>query len=828
MAAIGALRLRNPAPELLDSLDESEWRAMLAWGESARLAIPIARSFTERLPQWVRRHIEQNVADNSARFERIRSDYLAISDALKTAEVEHLVLKGFSLWPDLAEHPRLRLQSDIDLLCPPGSLSAARAAVEALGYRARPGAKVVPYHLPSLNRQTEWKWLGNHFDPEMPVSVELHFSCWDVAGAQLAPAGLDDFWGRRIERKIEDFTFRSLCPADHLAFYSLHLLRHTFAGSASAYNARELARFLHARVNDDEFWNSWNALHDESLRRLQAVCFRLASEWFDCDMHPAVRAEIERLPVSVNKWFEKHSQSPLATWFHANKDGVWLHAALLDGWRSRSEVVLQGLLPTHPPSHYLEGVRPATRAGAPASIFADLHARTKYFDYMASRATHHVRMLPAAITSGLRLWWATRGFERPFWTYLIALIVFDLGMFVFFFLFNLYLLDCGYREDFIGLVTSLFAIGSIAGTIPGGILANRLGLRATQALCYVAVPVLMGLRLFWIARMPQLFLAFFAGAAATITAVCYAPTLAQTTNPRNRAFGFSLVASVLIGLGFAGSMAGAELPALAARIEPWASPARTKQFALLVSCGIMALALWPISRLRLIRPPRPERKMYSLTPFLRRYLPAIAVWSLVTGAFAPFFALYFTQFHHMNLKQIAFIFSSSQLTQVIAILAAPAIFRKLKLVPAIVLMQLATAAMLVVLAMTPGPTAAGIVYVAFSCFLWMSEPGLETLLMNEVPSPERSGASALNMLVICTAQAAAAAAAGAAFVRFGYPAVLCATALIALVAAMVFRFSLGERSGKRSEQGQEAAMHDVRSVVPNAPALLEGEIHGAP
>ena len=61
-------------------------------------------------------------------------------------------------------------------------------------------------------------------------------------------------------------------------------------------------------------------------------------------------------------------------------------------------------------------------------------------------------------------------------------------------------------------------------------------------------------------------------------------------------------------------------------------------------------------------------------------------------------------------------------------------------------------------------------------FQWMSEPGLNTLLMNHVTERERSGASALNYVVAFGAQALAAFAGGALFTRFGYGPALAAAA----------------------------------------------------
>jgi len=174
-----------------------------------------------------------------------------------------------------------------------------------------------------------------------------------------------------------------------------------------------------------------------------------------------------------------------------------------------------------------------------------------------------------------------------------------------------------------------------------------------------------------------------------------------------------------------------------------------------------------------------------------RFLPAIAVWSLVTGAFSPFATVYFAQHLRMPLQHIGAIFSASQLSQVIAILAAPLIFRKFGLVTGIMYTQIATAVALGCLSLVPGAASAALVYVSFMAFQWMSEPGMYSLLMSEVTPAGRTGASALNFLVISVAQAVAALAAGFGFARFGYPAVISVIAGVALMTALLFRLLLG-------------------------------------
>jgi predicted MFS family arabinose efflux permease len=59
--------------------------------------------------------------------------------------------------------------------------------------------------------------------------------------------------------------------------------------------------------------------------------------------------------------------------------------------------------------------------------------------------------------------------------------------------------------------------------------------------------------------------------------------------------------------------------------------------------------------------------------------------------------------------------------------------------------------------------------------------------MDRMAAEERSGAAALNFLVISIAQAVAAAAAGGAYARFSYPPVLAGVAVATAAAAVAFR-----------------------------------------
>jgi MFS family permease len=801
-ALLSALQFRSAHPEALQSLDDPEWHELLQFCDLAHLTFPLGRTCRDVLPDWVRERIEQNASDNAKRFENIKHVYSELAKALDDAQVEYLVIKGFAQYPGYVEDPRLRMQSDIDIYCPSESIFHARDQLLSLGYQPLRGLEHLPKdHLPAMTRKGGWEWRGNAFDPEMPPSVELHFCLWNENNARFTPKGVEDFWPRRIARHLDDISFPALDPIDNFGFSALHALRDLMSGDWVLHRIYEMARFLHTNAANKSFWSQWRELHDDSLRSSEAISFRLAKDWFACDLSEEVEAEMRNLSPGVQQWLDLFNGSPLEGMFRDNKDGVWLHIAQLESSQDKRAVLRNALVPMRMPTVGAPG-QDTTRQGR-RKRFWPSNRHAKYLFYVTSRVVYHAKTLAPTLGHGVRWWLATKNLGREFWTFFATSFFLDFGMSVYFFLFNFYLVDFGFTDKQLGLVTSAMAVGSMAGTIPAGLLAQRFGLRKTLFLCFAMVSSVFALRALTTSEPIQLGLALLAGAALSIWAVCIAPALAQLTTEENRPFGFSLVFSAGIGIAALGGVIGGGLPGWLSRNTASVGIAHTNRIALLISCGITALGMWPLSQLTFRSAPAPEKKARLRNPFLLRFLPVIAIWSLVTGAFSPFFNVYFSQYIGMPMQRIGVVFAVSQLSQVLAILLTPFIFRRFGLVTGIIYTQLATAMALGALAGVRGASTAAFAYVVYMAFQWMSEPGMYTLLMNKMAPSERNGASALNFLVISLSQAFAAAAAGASFTRFGYPAVLIVTAVVALAAAALSRLLLGNASLQISAAASE-------------------------
>ena len=296
----------------------------------------------------------------------------------------------------------------------------------------------------------------------------------------------------------------------------------------------------------------------------------------------------------------------------------------------------------------------------------------RYGAYLSSRLRYHARILPTTVWRGARLWWSTTELGGSFLTFLAAWLLINFGIYIFLLSFTISISSTvGSEKNVLGLMTSAMTFGSVAGTIPAGILAHRAGIRNALLVCLVLISLVSALRLVFTSVAPLLVLAFIAGSVTAILPVVLTPSIAQLTNEKNRAFGFSAVLSSGIALGILGGQVAGRLPGWLMHMSPLTTSLRAKEAALLLACGIIALGSVPVSRLRFVSRPVREQRIYPHNPFLFRFLIAITMWSFAIGGFSPFFNVYFSRYLQTPLKQMGTKYSISHLSQLLAMLAAP-------------------------------------------------------------------------------------------------------------------------------------------------------------
>jgi MFS family permease len=790
-AVFDALQFAAPRFDALSRLTDAEWRQLIDFCHRTQLAIPFALGCRDRLPAWVAEGFDQNLVNNAERWRRLKLVYRQASGAFEAAGLEFVALKGFTHVPAFVADPRLRAQYDLDLLFPRDQVQAALDVALGLGYLPLDESHQPRVdHLPTLIRKTGWEWRGDYFDPELPPALELHFRLWDADMEGFAVPGVEHFWERRQRRTLEDLEFTSLAAIDLPGYASAHALRHLLRGDLRPSHIYEIAYFLEHN-SDADFWRAWRDSHDHPLRRVEAICFAIAQQWFGCRLPAIAQAETEQLPEPVRAWLAAYAHAPVVNLFHPTKDELWLHLSLLDPGYSRLRILRRRLLPLQLPGP----VGAVHLPGAAIDWRIRLRGAWRYWMFLTSRIWRHARVFVPTLGSGAAWGWRRLGVSSQFWSFFAASVYYDFGLFIFFLLFNLYLLKLGYNEAFLGLVSGCMLAGGVAGSVPAGIAIQRLGLRASMIACFTIIPCLAAILAAGLPAPLLLGCAFLYGAVSVLWAVLQSPAVAALTNDRNRGAGFSIVCSSGISIGILGGAVGGRLPGWMARLAPGTSVVAQYRAALWIGCAIVLLGLLPSSKLRLRAPfsPLPQSRRLRRPPAAVIYfLAAAAVWNLGTGAFNPFFSAFFERLH-MPVERIGLVFSLSQLGQALAILAAPLVFRATGLIRGISRMQLLSAAALACLAASGGPGTAALAYGAYMTVQYMSEPGLLTYLMECVPESERSGVSALNFLVASSAQAIAAGLSGLLLRRFGYPPVLMLAAVLCAIAGVLFRLLLGNR-----------------------------------
>jgi hypothetical protein len=362
----------------LQEIVPDEWPPLLDRMDNSQITLPVGVRCRDFLPEAIRERIDRNLARNVQRHERLFEEYCFIAEKLQQDGVPFVMLKGLShAAPRYVDDIRHRPQYDVDLYAPPQFLDPARKALSEAGFAAAIERSGPTDHLPPMIRNRHWRWHGDYYDPELPLTVEIHFRLWDPESEKIAVDYTEQFCERTEVISFRGVEIPVLSPADRVSYAALHLVRHLLRGDVRVYHVYELAHFLHHTCEDDELWMKWRSVQSE--RGLEAVAFRLASEWFGCRIHGVVEEAIRAMPRSVGRWFELFAFSPLAAG-GPNKDELFLHLSLLENARDGYSVLARRLFPV--PSY--------------------LHAR-----HMGVRAGHHARTLLPLARSFLRWKYAT-------------------------------------------------------------------------------------------------------------------------------------------------------------------------------------------------------------------------------------------------------------------------------------------------------------------------------------------------------------------------------------------------------------------------------------
>jgi len=341
-------------------------------------------------------------------------------------------------------------------------------------------------------------------------------------------------------------------------------------------------------------------------------------------------------------------------------------------------------------------------------------------------------------------------------------------------LFNLYLTEGGYREEFIGRCVSMVGLGMGLAALPAGFLSDRIG----RKMCLLIGS--LGLGASYCARSltldPGLLLvaSLSTGVFFSLVTISTSPFLTENSESHVRTFLFSAHFIVVLCAGVVGNLFGGRIPEL---LESWA-PALAPSLLVayrwtLVASGVVVVsAVWPLLSVREVPPEVGEKRPTTSYRDSAKPLTKLSINYFLIGTGAglviPFFNLYFSRRFDCTSGQIGLFYSGSQILTACVALLGPVLARRFGALRTITVLQLASLPFLVTLGFEQTLGVAVGCFWARACLMQTASPLMNHFTMEAVPPDLRARTTALTNMVWQLGWAASASLSGWIMARYGY------------------------------------------------------------
>ncbi|BAI62720.1 MFS transporter [Methanocella paludicola SANAE] len=361
-------------------------------------------------------------------------------------------------------------------------------------------------------------------------------------------------------------------------------------------------------------------------------------------------------------------------------------------------------------------------------------------------------------------------------------------------IFNLYILDLGFHEDFLGTMLAVSLLTSSIASVPAGILCDRFNKRKMMLL--FSLLSFFSLVPLFLTSSPAVLLFFSAlgGLCGSVGAVCATPLLTENCE-RDTVRIFSMNSAFSWMASIVGCTAGGIMPGIIMRLLPGAGQYR---MAMLLALGLL-LAGWSMLLLMKDGKPAPSRRKplkIQFSPNLLRFTLISALTGVGTGAIVSYFNIYFVKVLGAGPSEIGIVFAVTNALMVVGFAITPRISSWLGKVRATTLTQMASIPFLILMALTTNFMVGSFAYTSRMFLMNLGGPALTSLQM-EMIDPDERGFAIGFMSTVSGIVVAAATYLGGLFMAQGNYLVPYAATCVAyvLAACLLYRYFRGaERS----------------------------------
>lgn len=352
------------------------------------------------------------------------------------------------------------------------------------------------------------------------------------------------------------------------------------------------------------------------------------------------------------------------------------------------------------------------------------------------------------------------GFNRNVRLLLMRTIVMSLYSGIHGLIFNFYILDMGFKADFLGLLISISLLASSTMSIPAGVLCDRFDRRRLMIISSV-LSLLTVLPIF-LMRDPHVMLLFSAlgGIFSAISAVCLTPILAENCPNEGTVHVFSANASLgwiasVVGCGIGGILPGL----LISRFPVVESGYQLTLIFSAILLGIGCLFALLLSKGKKCTLPAKLAVKFSLkdlrpSPTVLKFTLTSVTFGVASGMIVPYFNVYFMKVVNMGVLEIGMISAAAGAFMLIGFILTPYATSRIGKVRSAVVTKLISAPFLVLMALTRNFLLVAGAYVAYMFLINMAGPATTSFQMEQIKKHEQGFALGLMSTGSCLAVSA--------------------------------------------------------------------------
>ena len=310
-------------------------------------------------------------------------------------------------------------------------------------------------------------------------------------------------------------------------------------------------------------------------------------------------------------------------------------------------------------------------------------------------------------------------------------------------IFNLYLLEAGFSEDFLGFFLSIamFLAGALA--ILAGMVADRYSRKWILILGTLTMFLAMSIQYSSLNPIHLLFSQLLYGVGFGFTGVCWQPYTVSVTTEEERVHVFSLRYALFLIASLLGSLSGGFLPTIWTRLGfafDLLIAYRLTLWTALIPLALGVLVMLPMSTDRV-----GSKRSFGFSnvvsrKFIGKYAFAWTVSGLGAGLFIQFFNVYFRLAFNADEVTIGIIFAVNTIVMAAGNFASPGIVSHFGKLGTIIWFQILSVPFLLVLSWSPVLYIGILGYVGRALFINIAWPVMDIFYMEHLAADERATA----------------------------------------------------------------------------------------